>query len=143
MDTFSLILVRHRMIFGSTEYSQLNETEPYCTCGRIDTCLNLPCKGREERTSQLCIRKNWMFKARPAIRCDGLAASGTEMSPWHVQRGTFCEVSIIRYGSNVKHIPSLCCHKTQLVFKTKYHNQIISTHWNIACVLNHPTEQSF
>lgn len=177
-----------------------------------------------------------MFKARPAIRCAGCAASGTEMSPRHVQRGTFCQVSIIRYGTidarkslvrtgdsaspqitetpqinlcasvcihkytwkythagvitncgtcwlqkhyaghlpcpmwtqekprwnkmkewendkiylkrlrqwtNLKHVPSLCCHKIQLVFKTKYHNQIISTHWNIARVLNHPTEQSF
>lgn len=54
--------------------------------------------GREERTSQLCITKNWMFKAWPATRYDGFAASGTETPPQQVQRGTFCQVSIIRYG---------------------------------------------
>jgi len=87
------------MVFGSTEYSQLSETEPYCTCGRIDTCLNLSYEGREERTSQPCTAKNWKFKAQPATRCDGFAASGTEMSPWHIERGTFCEVSLIRYST--------------------------------------------
>lgn len=87
------------MIFGSSEYSQLNETEPYCTCGRINAYLNLSYKRREERTSQLCMTKNWMFKAWPATRCDGFAASGTEMSPQHVKRSTFCEVSTIRYGT--------------------------------------------
>lgn len=56
--------------------------------------------GREERTSQLCIKKNWMFKAQPAIRSDGFAASGTEMSSQHIQRGTFCAFyyTSIRYG---------------------------------------------
>lgn len=33
--------------------------------------------------------------------------------------------------------------KTSLVFLSKHHNQIISMHWNITLVLNHPTEQSF
>lgn len=43
----------------------------------------------------------------------------------------------------LKHIPSLCSHKTQYVFKTKYHDQIICKHQIITCIGSHPTEWLF
>lgn len=99
MDTFSLILVRHRAIFGSTEYSQLNETEPYCTCGRIDTCFNLSYKGREGE-EKIAAPPQRAARSRHGLPSGGMALLHHEPNSHRgTGGGTFCDVPVTWFGT--------------------------------------------